>query len=89
MPTETCTVIFQGAYDGTRKREGVFKERQFGWYRRSVQLLSHVCGTGVVFFISMLRNKAVGSGPSIAAQNQIKAKKPNGGNNHEKDKHHP
>ena len=88
MPTETCTVIFQGAYDGTRKREGVFKERQFGWYRRSVQLLSHVWDGGC-FFISMLRNKAVGSGPSIAAQNQIKAKKPNGGNNHEKDKYHP
>ena len=46
-------------------------------------------GTGVVFFMSMLRNKAVGSGPSIAARNQIKAQKPNGGNNHEKDKHHP
>ena len=89
MPTETCTVIFQGAYDGTRKREGVFKERQFGWYRRSVQLLSHVGDRGLFFLFPTLQIKAVGSGPSIAAQNQIKAKKPNGGNNHEKDKYHP
>ena len=67
MPTETHTVNFWGAYDGTRKREGAYAP---------IWVVSQECaalvpcrGQGAVFFIAALQIKAVGSGPSISAQN--------------------